>query len=646
MAKVEEKPEVKKAGGVFYTPGYIVDYIVQNTVGKWCEGKTPREVSALKILDPACGSGSFLLGAYKFLLDWHLKWYIWEATRLASQQGVNLSHSTPLGEYVSSPHSDARRVASQKGGKKSIQPPPPIIQTSSGGWALTLAEKKRILLNNIYGVDLDAQAVEVAKLSLSLAVLEGATNEQLEGNLRLFFDRALPNLSSNIKCGNSLISSDFYDDNPLDDFTVDEQLRINAFDWSDPTYGFGDILTAGGFDIVIGNPPYSYMIDDKSQNYFQKTYKHQNYQKDLYLLFLEKYHHLLKKSGALGVIVPNTWLSSLTYQAIRKHLSSAYTWKRFLYLPEYVFKAVVDTIVLIFEKGENTQEYAFDVDVYRKKENSLSLLHTLNSSDIPTDGTPINIISNPKKQALYNRIVATCSQLNTLCKICNGVKPFEKGKGTPPQTEKTMHEKPFVKEGEKPDENWSPLMRGSLIQRYMNLWKNNYWILYGPWLAAPRNSEIFDAPEKIVVRQTGDSLIATIIEGGIIARDNLHIILNQAVYNLLNYLGLINSRFMNFIYEIMNPEKGEALAQVKKKHVELLPIRTIDFSNSSDVAQHDALAKKVEELISLHAQIRVLPMGREQELLARRASTLDRQIDTLVYTLYGLTPEEIALIES
>ncbi len=75
QAKVEEKPEVRKAGGVYYTPTYIVDYIVQNTVGKLLEDKTPKEVAKLKILDPACGSGTFALGAYQYLLEWHLKWY-------------------------------------------------------------------------------------------------------------------------------------------------------------------------------------------------------------------------------------------------------------------------------------------------------------------------------------------------------------------------------------------------------------------------------------------------------------------------------------------------------------------------------------------------------------------------------------------
>lgn len=137
-AIVTEKPEVRKAGGVYYTPTYIVDYIVQNTMGKLVEGKTPDEVARLRILDPACGSGSFLIGAFEFLLNWHRDWY--------------------------TVHTPAQHVKVER-----------LRQLDDGGYALTTSEKRRILLNNLYGVDLDQQAVEVTKLSLLLKVLEGET---------------------------------------------------------------------------------------------------------------------------------------------------------------------------------------------------------------------------------------------------------------------------------------------------------------------------------------------------------------------------------------------------------------------------------------------------------------------------------------
>ena len=193
-AVVEDKPEVKKAGGVYYTPTYIVEYIVEHTVGRLLEGKTPGQVSELRVLDPACGSGSFLIGAYQYLLDWHRDWYVAHPTK---------------------------------------RPRPEIYQECGGEWRLTTAEKKRILLNNIYGVDIDAQAVETTKLSLLLKVLEGETSDSLDTQLSFLHERALPDLDANIKCGNSLIGPDFYDDQQLGLGGLDdeERYRINVFDW-------------------------------------------------------------------------------------------------------------------------------------------------------------------------------------------------------------------------------------------------------------------------------------------------------------------------------------------------------------------------------------------------------------------------------
>ncbi len=171
-AVVEPKPEVKKSGGVYYTPTYIVNYIVQQTIGVLVEGKKPNQVSQLTILDPACGSGSFLLGAYQFLLDWHREHYRQNPNKWAN--GKN----------------------------------PRLYQTEGSDWQLTITERKRILLNNIYGVDIDSQAVEVTKLSLLLKVLENEQN--LLKQLSLFKERVLPELNKNFTCGNSLISNDFY----------------------------------------------------------------------------------------------------------------------------------------------------------------------------------------------------------------------------------------------------------------------------------------------------------------------------------------------------------------------------------------------------------------------------------------------------
>ncbi|MDR1142230.1 MAG: N-6 DNA methylase, partial [Planctomycetaceae bacterium] len=421
-----------------------------------------------------------------------------------------------------------------------------------------------------------------------------------------------------------------------------EQVKINCFDWEKE---FIDIFKKNsGFDIVIGNPPYSYLISKAVQEYFQKTYHHQDYQKDLYLIFLEKYETLLKRGGIFGVIVSNTWLLSVTYQKIRRYMTSKYRWRKILYLPEKVFSdAVVDTHILIFERETPNDTNILDVEICYSQ--TISPLNKIQFSDIPKDGSTINIIANPQNRKLFNKIIQQCRQLKDFCNVYNGVKPFEKGKGNPPQSDRTVKEKPFVSEGKKPNKNWSPLLRGSLIHRYINRWDNNYWIQYGEWLAAPRDPAIFNAANKIVIRQTGESLIATHIGQGIICRNNLHIVINNSNFNLMFFLALINSKLMSFIYEIMNPEKGEALAEVKKTHIEQLPIPTPDLSKKSNKTTHDNIVSLVHKMLQLKHKEHAKQKPQMKTILQRQINGLDQQIDKTVYQLYGLTEEEIRIVE-
>ncbi len=272
-AKIEEKPEVRKAGGVFYTPQYIVDYIVDETVGKLCHGRNVKQVSDLRIVDPACGSGSFLLGAYQFLLTWHKDYY-----------------------------HDQQIDATKKGS--------PIRPDGE----LNVGEKKRILLNNIYGVDLDANAVEVTKLSLLLKCMEGETEASLSAQLSLFNERILPTLESNIQCGNSLVDMDFYDG----EIDFGEERKVKPFAWRN---AFKPVFDHGGFDVVIGNPPYVRQeLLGKQKEYFAKKYKVYHGMADLYSYFFEKSADLLKDNGMFSIIVANKFMRASYGLELRKWL--------------------------------------------------------------------------------------------------------------------------------------------------------------------------------------------------------------------------------------------------------------------------------------------------------------------------------------
>ena len=272
-AIIEDKPEVRKAGGVYYTPQYIVEYIIENTVGKMCADKTPKDVSKLKIVDPACGSGSFLLGAYQYLLTWHMMYYV-----------------------------NNKQTGKQKD----------AVLTPDG--SLTTAEKKRILLNNIYGVDIDRNAVEVTKLSLLLKCMEGETSASINTQMTFFHERVLPSMENNIKSGNSLIDVDFYDTQ----FDFGEEKKIKPFSWQQV---FPEVYKQKGFDIVIGNPPYvrQEMLGD-IKPYLQKKYKVYHGMADLYNYFIEKGIGLLNDNGMFGIIVANKWMRANYGEPLRKWL--------------------------------------------------------------------------------------------------------------------------------------------------------------------------------------------------------------------------------------------------------------------------------------------------------------------------------------
>jgi len=222
---------------------------VENTVGKLVEGKTPEEIAKIKILDPACGSGSFLIGAYTYLLRYHLDWYTNNKPKKHKEE---------------------------------------VFQVKEAKWYLTTAEKKRILLNNIFGVDIDPQAVEVTKMSLLLKVLEHESRESIDQQVKLGLEGVLPSLVDNVKCGNSLIGPDFYETQQATLFDEAEMRRINVFDWNDDVKGFGTIMKRGGFDCVIGNPPYGMVSERGEKVYFEKWYETHEGRYDKYELFLER----------------------------------------------------------------------------------------------------------------------------------------------------------------------------------------------------------------------------------------------------------------------------------------------------------------------------------------------------------------------
>jgi hypothetical protein len=311
-----------------------------------------------------------------------------------------------------------------------------------------------------------------------------------------------------------------------------------------------------------------------------------------------------------------------------------------MHINEHIFKAVVDTHVLIFERNNYIKNYETEIDIFENGE--IRRHQIVDQGSLPDNGDVINILSSEDEKMLFEKIKDASIFIGDISAVYNGVKPFEKGKGNPPQTAETLKEKPFVCEDRRKPKgkNWKPLLRGSLINRYVDFWDNNSWIQYGEWLAAPRNPDIFETEEKIVVRQTGDSIIATIVGANIICRNNLHIIISTKISHKF-LLGVLNSKVTNFYYYQINPERGEALAEVKKQHIEQLPVpKTVSKEQEAEIIKH------VDRLLRFNKDLQSAALPSQIEQLQYKIAHSEDKINALVYELYGLTDEEVRIIEN
>lgn len=673
QAKVEEKPEVRKAGGVYYTPTYIVEYIVSHTVGELLKDKDPETLKTqpLRVLDPACGSGSFLLGAYQYLLDWYLDWYV--------------------------QHEPARWARGKN----------PALFETPNGWQLTMEKKKDILTRHIYGVDIDTQAVEVTKLSLLLKVVENP------GQLSLFSERILPDLGENVKCGNSLIGPEYYESQQMALFDSEEQYRVNAFDWQ---AAFPRAFKDGGFDAVIGNPPYIRIQAmkewaPKEVEFYKKRYQAAskgNY--DIYVVFVEKGLSLLNAKGRLGFILPHKFFNAQYGEPLRGLIASGKNLSKVVHFgDEQVFEGATTYTCLMFldKQGGDFIEYEKVDDLENWREgigdcNSSLLPNSLTSSEwVFFGGKEIELFTNlnsfPIKlrditEKIFQGLVTSSDMvyfLDPLADEDNGlIRVFSKATN-----------KEYVLE----TEVVKPLIKGSRdISPYRNHPSKRVIFPYDPvessrtgksvlippdkfqknyprtWAYLKENYETLRDREKGKMRHDGwygyvypksVSLFSKtkILTPSIASRASFTFDKDGEFYfvgsgggggggygilikdsSTLKYeflLGLLNSKLLDhFLKKISSPFQGGYFA-FSKQYIEQLPIRTIDFSNPAEAASHERMVKLVETMLALHQQAAAARLPDEKERLQRQIQSTDRQIDRLVYDLYGLTEEEIRIVE-
>lgn len=667
----DKQTSKRKKDGVFYTPKYITKYIVENTIGKLCNEKkqelgfkeeeyyksrkgrkTETLEKLIKILDnyrewlleiticdPACGSGAFLNQALNFLITEH--------------------------NYI-----DELKT-----------------KLLGGGFAFPDIENT-ILEKNIYGVDLNEESVEIAKLSLWLRTAQPK--------------RKLNDLSNNIKCGNSLIDSKAV-------------AGDKAFNWQ---HEFPHIFAKGGFDVIIGNPPYVFARDNISQelkDFYNKNYVSAEYQVNTYLLFIEKTIKIIKDKANYGLIIPNAWLMVGSATGLRNFILQNCSINEIINLAGYSFEGVnVETIIVIATKTkEKSIKKPIDVLLSAGKEFRYS--HNRKQVDFENnEGFEFRVFSDETSVELSNKLKKNSEILDDLVYIKAGLKAYEKNKGEPKQTAEDVKNRPYDYRY-KYDDNTYKYLEGKDVGRYYLNWSGQY-LQYGRQLAAPRSINIFNG-KKIIIREiTGkypNSVIATYSEDLLLFNmSNISIIEREELNISLKYIiSLLNSKLMAY-YFLKNTAKSvrKMFPKIILNDLRKFPIKKLSefdqkpFIENAEIIlglsekyivtsnkfqkylqstfQLEKLTKKLQNwhllefgdfIKELNKAIKVtnkeLLKANQQEVplltkkdefewldlfeenkqkaqeLQTQINQTDKEIDAMVYELYGLTEEEIKIVE-
>lgn len=653
----DKKKGKRKKDGIFYTPKYITKYIVENSIKNWLddkrkelgEDKLPelseadfeikysskksderiysknykkhiefwtkyREaVKNIKIVDPACGSGAFLITAFEYLLNYN--------------------------NYLNDKIFDL-----------------------TGTKDLFSDTTKEILQNNIFGVDLNKESVEITKLSLWLKTANK--------------NKTLATLENNIKCGNSLI----------DDIEIAGEL---AFDWEKE---FPQVFKNGGFDVVVGNPPYGVNFDDKTKKYLSK-FDNLVPDYEIYIYFISLYKKILKRNGYLSYIFPNTFLSTLFGKKYRENLLKEVSVKEIVDLSNdntfadanvrtiiFSFKNLIEDKKSIFTKMENKNFKLFET--YSKEE---ILQNVENISSL--------FFQNRNEKEIVKKIKEN-KQIKDFFEISQGLIPYDKYRG---------HDEYIIKNriwhsNIQKNETYKKELKGGDVSQYSIKWNGELWISYGEWLAAPREKKFF-VNERVLIREiTGKRLLSCYTNEEFYNTPSLINIINEKNILKLKYiLVLINSTLLGWYHNKTSPKANKGLfPKILVNDVRNLPVKEISFEaqkpfiekadkmlflnkNLQELSQKfqrlltrkfeleklttklqdwyllDFLEftkelKKAKIKLSLKEEIEweeiFLEKKEEAEKVKNEIEMTDKEIDRMVYELYGLSEEEVKVVES
>jgi len=564
-AMVRESHVHRKEQGIYYTPTYIVDYIVRNTLGELLKSEK-ADIERIKVLDPACGSGSFLIKAFDI-----------------------------LNEYYSKHDSDYAQT-----------------RLDMSGQGTTFTKKVKILQDHIFSVDLDKQAVEIARLNLLLKIAEKG--------------QRLPLLRQNIKCGNSLID--------------DEKVAGDkAFKWEDE---FKVIMKEGGFGVAIGNPPYveSRDIEDKQWNFYRAKYSCAHKRFDLSVLFVEKMIQVLKNHGLLGIIISNKFAVSDYGYGIRKHI-----------LENCKIRQIIDVSNIDVFRDASTYPYIMilqkERDKTERKNNAVRVKRVSADAELKsTEGfyeinqasffkSPNYIFSldfTTEITKILDKMTAASKALGEICEMKDGIHTGN------------VRDKLIL--DYKKNDKCQKLITAESIDRYSIKW-NRLWVDYrkdvidrdrGEY-GSLRDQRIFEATEKLFTALFGLRPEVAYDNERFYANNSVKIILaKDKDVNLKCVLAILNSNLMTFYYRTFF-----ASTHVRGGYIQFYPqdFLRLPIKKPSENEQAD-LTKLVDKMLSLNKRINEFSDKKtdERTRLEEEVKKTDAEIDELICKIYGITEDE------
>lgn len=353
----------------------------------------------------------------------------------------------------------------------------------------------------------------------------------------------------------------------------------------------------------------------------------------------------MKTSASLGFIIPNNWLTIDSFSALRKFLIETTSELKIINIKDKVFaNANVDTAIIYF--GKSAPSY-LKLSEMTEKEEGVAFEVELNKITPPAFIIQIGLLSNQQRQDVLQKISKQANPLSSFCTVSTGLKAYQIGKGQPSQTAIEKSGRVFHSKTE--ETGYGKYLDGVDVRRYFISWSGQY-LKYGNWLAEPRKSVPFSG-DRILVRQI-PSKPPYLLHGTFLSEEYYNDINSMVVFSpvenvsLKYLLGCLNSRLLSFWFEkTFDKLQRKIFPQFKVKELASFPIRVIDFSNKADKAKHDKMVSLVERMLTLHKQKADAQTAQEKDVAGRQIAQTDAQIDKLVYALYGLTAEEIEIVE-